>query len=144
MHSETAPFTVTTPRSRSSSGSTFFYGMLLRRQTSTCLCWLAGAGSVSMQALQDAFGKQLDVPVGLWVRVNVLQLVQAALLQQHAAVARRIFAAHMLHGPGSPQLDTGCVKTLQQREEWVKRPVGHHFTLRRGPLHNDSMQLLQQ
>lgn len=48
---------------------------------------LAGAGLVVLQALQDALGQKLDVGVRLRVRVDQLQLLQAALLQQHAAVA---------------------------------------------------------
>lgn len=63
---------------------------LLWRQAATCLCWrrLASAGSVVLQVLQNALGQQLDIFVGLWVSINLLQLLQAALLQQHAAVAR--------------------------------------------------------
>lgn len=48
---------------------------------------LAGAGLVVLQALQDTLGQKLDVGVRLRVRVDQLQLLQAALLQQHAAVA---------------------------------------------------------
>lgn len=62
---------------------------LLRRCTATRLCEgrLARASSVVVQTLQDAFGQKLDVSVRLWVCVNKLQLLQAALLQQHAAIA---------------------------------------------------------
>lgn len=35
-----------------------------------------------------------------------------------------ILAAHMLHGPGCPQLDTRGVKALQQGKEGIKRPTG--------------------
>lgn len=48
---------------------------------------LARARSVVVQTLQDALGQRLDVSVRLWVCVDQLQLLQAALLQQHAAVA---------------------------------------------------------
>lgn len=48
---------------------------------------LARARSVVVQTLQDALGQKLDVSVRLRVRVDQLQLLQAALLQQHAAVA---------------------------------------------------------
>lgn len=48
---------------------------------------LAGAGLVVLQALQDALGQKFDVSVCLRVRVDQLQLLQAALLQEHAAVA---------------------------------------------------------
>lgn len=48
---------------------------------------LAGASLVVLQALQDALGQKFDVSVRLRVRVNQLQLLQAALLQEHAAVA---------------------------------------------------------
>lgn len=48
---------------------------------------LAGAGLVVLQALQDALGQKLDIGVRLRVCVDQLQLLQAALLQQHAAVA---------------------------------------------------------
>lgn len=62
---------------------------LLWRHTATCLCRcrLAGASSVVLQALQNALSQKFDVSVCLWVRMNELQLLQAALLQQHAAVA---------------------------------------------------------
>lgn len=55
----------------------------------TCLCGsrLASAGSVVVQTLQNALGQKLDVSVRLWVCVNKLQLLQATLLQQHAAIA---------------------------------------------------------
>lgn len=42
---------------------------------------LTGAGLVVLQALQDALGQKLDISVRLWVRVDQLQLLQAALLQ---------------------------------------------------------------
>lgn len=58
-----------------------------RAATCLCLCRLAGAGSVALQALQNALSQLSDVFVGLWVCMNELQLLQAALLQQHAAVA---------------------------------------------------------
>lgn len=48
---------------------------------------LACASPVVVQTLQDALSQRLDVSVRLWVCVNKLQLLQAALLQQHAAVA---------------------------------------------------------
>lgn len=48
---------------------------------------LAGPGPVVLQTLQDALGQQFDVCVRLRVHVDELQLLQAALLQQHAAVA---------------------------------------------------------
>lgn len=62
--------------------------LLLRRNTTTCLCRgrLAGAGSVVVQALQNALSQMSDVSVCLWVCVHKLQLLQAALFQQHAAV----------------------------------------------------------
>lgn len=62
---------------------------LLWRHASTCLCRcsLAGASSVILQALQNALSQKFDVSVCLWVCMNELQLLQAALLQQHAAVA---------------------------------------------------------
>lgn len=60
---------------------------LLGRHTATRVCGkLAGASSVVLQALQDALGQNFDVSVRLWVCVNKLQLLQAALLQEHAAV----------------------------------------------------------
>lgn len=61
---------------------------LLWRRTATCLqrCSLASASSVVLQALQNALRQPFDVLVGLWVCMNELQLLQAALLQQHAAV----------------------------------------------------------
>ncbi|TNN60559.1 Vacuolar protein sorting-associated protein 13C [Liparis tanakae] len=45
-------------------------------------------------ALQDAGGQQLHVLVGLRVCVDELQLLQAALLQQHAATCCMAHAAH--------------------------------------------------
>lgn len=61
---------------------------LLWWHTATRVCGrkLAGASSVVLQALQDALGQNFDVSVRLWVCVNKLQLLQAALLQEHAAV----------------------------------------------------------
>lgn len=47
---------------------------------------LPRAGLVALQTVQDAVGQQPDVSVGLRVGVDQLQLLQAALLQQHAAV----------------------------------------------------------
>lgn len=58
-----------------------------RAAACVCLCRLAGAGSVALQAVQYALSQPFDVSVGLWVCVNALQLLQAALFQQHAAVA---------------------------------------------------------
>lgn len=62
---------------------------LLRRRAAAGLRQgrLARARSVVVQTLQDALGQKLDVSVRLWVCVDQLQLLQAALLQQHAAVA---------------------------------------------------------
>lgn len=62
---------------------------LLRRRAAARLREgrLARARSVVVQTLQDAPGQRLDVRVRLWVCVDQLQLLQAALLQQHAAVA---------------------------------------------------------
>lgn len=62
---------------------------LLRPCTATRLRegGLARASSVVVQTLQDALGQKRDVSVRLWVCVNTLQLLQAALLQQHAAIA---------------------------------------------------------
>lgn len=62
---------------------------LLWRRTATGLREgrLARAGSVVVQALQDALSQKLDISVCLWVGVDKLQLLQAALLQQHAAIA---------------------------------------------------------
>lgn len=57
-----------------------------RAATCLCLCRLAGAGSVALQTLQNALSQIPDIFVGLWVCMNALQLLQAALLQQHAAV----------------------------------------------------------
>lgn len=91
-----------------------------RAATCVRLCKLAGAGPVALQALKNALGQQSDVSVGLWVFVNVLQLLQATFLQQHAAVSSSILAADMLHGPCCPQLDTRGVKALQQGKEGVK------------------------
>lgn len=48
---------------------------------------LAGASLVVLQALQDTLGQKFDVGVRLRVCVDQLQLLQAALLQEHAAVA---------------------------------------------------------
>lgn len=94
---------------------------LLGRHTATRVCGkLAGASSVVLQALQDALGQNFDVSVRLWVCVNKLQLLQAALLQEHAAVTSGVLAADVLHGPGCPQLDTGGMKALQQGKEGVK------------------------
>lgn len=55
---------------------------LLWRHAAICLCRcsLASAGSVVLQALQNALSQQFDVCVGLWVCMNELQLLQAALL----------------------------------------------------------------
>lgn len=62
---------------------------LLWRRMATCLCGsrLASAGSVVVQTLQNALSQKPDVSVRLWVCVNKLQLLQATLLQQHAAIA---------------------------------------------------------
>lgn len=81
---------------------------------------LARASLVALQALQDALRQKFDVGVRLRVRVDQLQLLQAALLQEHTAVASGVLAADVLHGPGCPQLDTRGVEALQQGEERVK------------------------
>lgn len=108
-------------RKNNSAGFSFTLVMSLGGQTSPCVCRLACAGSVALQAVQDALSQQFDVPVGLRVRVNELQLVQAPLLQQHAAITRSCSNTKTKRwAAGGFSQSTNWHKVKSFNSQWVK------------------------